>query len=206
MININPNRMELLRLKRRLAVARRGHRLLRDKLEGLMKEFIKLSKEYIRIRREVDAGLKKVMQAMILAEASMAPQALPLSILTSASMNTLKKAIKRIMGVKIPSYEVDLSNFIISYGFVFTTSSLDEAVENIKELFTKLVRLAEVEIAIKIMIKEIARTKRRVNALEHVLIPQMEETSRYITFRLDEMDRSNISRLTRIKEIIRKES
>ncbi len=205
MIIVNPNRMELLRLKRRLVVARRGHRLLRDKLEGLLREFIKLSREYLQVRKEVDEGFRKVRQSMVLAEATMMPLALPLSLLSQVFINSLKKEVRRIMGVKVPSFEVDLSSFSISYGFVFTSTDLDEAVENIKELFLKLVRMAQIEIAIKIMIKEVSRTKRRVNALEHILIPQMEETARYITFRLDELERSNISRLTIIKEIIRKE-
>lgn len=206
MITVNPNRMELLRLRRRLVVARRGHRLLRDKLEGLLREFIQLSKEYLLIRREVDEGFQKVRRSMFLAESSMMPFSLPLSLLSKTSLSSFKKEIKRLMGVKVPFYEIDLSDLTISYGFTFTNTDLDEAVEYIKELFLKLVRLAQIEITIRIMIKEISRTKRRVNALEYVLIPQMEETARYITFRLDELDRSNVSRIMAIKEIIRKEA
>jgi len=203
-LNVNPNRMILLRLRKRLTFARRGHRLLKDKLEGLIKEFSSLVDAYKKQRILVDKALPEILKAFLLAKA------------TSFSEDIIEDALnypkgelfiriskKNVMNVMIPQLTVDGEVDLFSYGLMNTPLELDYALTSLREIFPEILKTAELEATVRLMAQEIGKVRRRVNALEYFLIPQLEETVRYIRFKLDEIERSNNSRLMKIKDIIR---
>jgi V/A-type H+-transporting ATPase subunit D len=196
--------MILLRLRKRLTFARRGHRLLKDKLEGLIKEFSSLVDAYKKQRILVDKALPEILKAFLLAKA------------TSFSEDIIEDALnypkgelfiriskKNVMNVMIPQLTVDGEVDLFSYGLMNTPLELDYALTSLREIFPEILKTAELEATVRLMAQEIGKVRRRVNALEYFLIPQLEETVRYIRFKLDEIERSNNSRLMKIKDIIR---
>jgi V/A-type H+-transporting ATPase subunit D len=191
--------MELLRLRKRLVVALRGHKLLKDKLDGLMKEFLEIAKEYKRFRLAVDDELPYVLKLFVLAEIT-SSRTITENALESTKQD-LQLTIKprRIMSVVIPKIEVIFGTVSGMYSFVHTSPELDQAIHSLKEFLPKLLRMAELEETIRLLSVEIEKTRRRVNALEHTFIPRMQETVKYIKSKLDEMERSNTSRLMKIK-------
>ena len=198
---INPTRMELLRLRKRLVVAQRGHKLLKDKLDGLMKEFINLAKEYRDFRLEVDEELPYVLKLFVLAEVTSSRQITESALESIKQKLTLDVTRRRLMSVAIPKIDVSLGESGGAYSFIHTSFELDVAVKSLKNFMQKLIRMAEFEEAVRIISKEIEKTRRRVNALEYTMIPRMLETIKFITSKLDEIERSNTSRLMKIKEI-----
>ncbi|HNZ57916.1 MAG TPA: V-type ATP synthase subunit D [Syntrophorhabdaceae bacterium] len=198
---INPTRMELLRLRKRLVVAQRGHKLLKDKLDGLMKEFINLAKEYRDFRLEVDEELPYVLKLFVLAEVTSSRQITESALESIKQKLTLDVTRRRLMSVAIPKIDVSLGESGGAYSFIHTSFELDVAVKSLKNFMQKLIRMAELEEAVRIISKEIEKTRRRVNALEYTMIPRMLETIKFITSKLDEIERSNTSRLMKIKEI-----
>lgn len=206
LLNVNPTRMELTRLKRRLVTARRGHKLLKDKRDELMRQFLEAVKENKLLRREVEAGIVRANQHMAVARSLMQNEALAISMLYPKQEMSLEVYEKNIMSVRVPQFETRLKtashNDIYSYGYAFTSSDLDEAVLALSNIMPGLLRLAELEKACQLMSSEIERTRRRVNALEHVMIPQYVETIRYITMKLDENERSSITRLMKVKDMM----
>ncbi|HOB10999.1 MAG: V-type ATP synthase subunit D [Acetomicrobium sp.] len=204
-LNVNPNRMMLNVIKKRLVTAKRGHKLLKDKQDALIKEFLQKAREVMKLREKVEPALTTCYRSFLMARAQMVPAILEQSLLMASGGEAMVDVKKRnLMSVVVPEFAVEeTGGQVIGYGFAMTSGSLDLALEQFAALLPDLVRLASEEKALRLMACEIERTRRRVNALEYVLIPAFEETIRDITMKLDEMERSNLSRLMRIKEIVR---
>jgi len=205
-LNVNPTRMELTRLKKRLTTARRGHKLLKDKRDELMRQFLEAVRENKKLRREVEAGIISANQHMAVARSLMQNETLAVSLMYHKQEMSLSVSERNVMSVRVPEFKIELKtankNDIYSYGYAFTSFDLDDAVRSLSDIMPDLLRLAEVEKACQLMSSEIEKTRRRVNALEHVMIPQYEETIRYITMKLDENERSSITRLMKVKDMM----
>ena len=202
-LNVNPNRMELLRLKRRLAVANRGYKLLKDKRDALIQEFIKLVKETKDIRTKAEDSLNSGHVHFTKASSLMSKKVLEESIMMTDTKLNIEEKYKNIMSVKVPHYEVNIEGNPFIYSLNETPPDLDKATERLINILPLLLKMAQMDKTILILAEEIEKTRRRVNALEYVLIPNLQETIKYITMKLDEMERSNKSQLMRMKEIIR---
>ena len=202
-MNVNPNRMELSRLKKRLVVAKRGHKLLKDKQDALIKAFLERAREGKELREELELELAACYKSFLLARAQTLPAMLEQALMISGAKCDLKVARQNVMSVMVPVYTVEQGGSPVNYGLATSLGSLDVALERFAKLIPKLIELAAKEKAISLMAVEIEKTRRRVNALEHVLIPGFIETIRYITMKLDEQERSTLSRLMKIKEIVR---
>ncbi len=196
---VNPTRMELLKLRKRLVVAQRGHKLLKDKLDGLMKEFLEIAKEYKSFRRAVDDELPYVLKLFVLAEITSSRKITEKALESTRQELQLAVKPRRIMSVVVPKIEASFGGMAGLYSFVHTSPELDQAIDSLKTFLPKLLRMAELEETVRRLSTEIEKTRRRVNALEHTFIPRMQETIKYITSKLDEMERSNTSRLMKIK-------
>ena len=207
---INPTRMELTRLKGRLKTARRGHKLLKDKRDELMKQFMDVIRENRAIRKRVEEGLMRAHGAFTVAAALMSPEMLEQSLLYPKQSVELDMTFENIMSVDVPRYQFHTKSQeageIYPYGFAQTSGELDDAVDALSGVFQDMLRLAEVEKTSQLLAEEIEKTRRRVNALEYVKIPQMEESIRYITMKLDENERANTIRLMKVKELVLKEA
>ncbi|MBE6708482.1 MAG: V-type ATP synthase subunit D [Ruminococcaceae bacterium] len=203
---VNPTRMELQSQKRRLATARKGHKLLKDKRDELMRRFLEMVRENKALRAEVEAALAESSKNFAVARSSMAPQIMDTALLMPSQSAELDISYKNVMSVRIPEFKVEMCSpsegDMYSYGFAFTSPELDVAVEALSDVARKMYRLAEVENACRLMAEEIERTRRRVNALEHVMIPEYEENIRFITMKLDENERSTTSRLMKVKDMM----
>ncbi|MDO8142874.1 MAG: V-type ATP synthase subunit D [Candidatus Brocadiales bacterium] len=200
-IQINATRMEFFKLRRRLSTAVRGHKLLKDKNEGLMREFLSLIKAYKEARQMVDAGLPECMKRFVLAQITSSFEIVSTALEQSKGALELRISERSILNVKVPVFGVSV-NENNSYCLVDTPVDLDGAILQLKEFFPYVVRVAELEQSIRLLAREIEKTRRRVNALEYVLIPQLQESIKFIKNKLDEMERSNISRLMKIKEML----
>jgi V/A-type H+-transporting ATPase subunit D len=203
-INVNPNRMELSRLKKRLTVAKRGHKLLKDKQDALIKAFLERAREGKALREEVEAELKECFGTFVLSRAQTTPEVLEQALMFPGAKCSLSVSWKNVMSVVVPEYDVKQEGSPVNYGFASVPPLLDVALEQFSKLILRLLELAAKEKAIRLMAGEIERTRRRVNALEYVMIPNLAETVRYISMKLDEQERSTLSRLMKIKEIVRK--
>lgn len=201
-INVNPNRMELSRLKKRLAVAKRGHKLLKDKQDALIKAFLEKARAGKELREEVEKELAECYGTFVLSRAQTTPEILEQALIFPGAKLTLSAEWHNVMSVMVPEYNVSQEGNPVNYGFVNVPLLLDAALEQFSKLIERLLHLAAEEKAIRLMAGEIERTRRRVNALEYVMIPNLVETIRYISMKLDEQDRSTLSRLMKIKEIV----
>ena len=206
-LNVNPTRMELTRLKARLKTSVRGHKLLKDKQDELMRQFIAMIKENKKLREEVEEKITDSFEDFLLARSMNSSQMLDEALSISKESISLEIETKNLMSVNVPvmtfhrNNEED-SSAIYPYGFGGTTSELDEAVKKLYDILPELLKLAEIEKACQLMADEIESTRRRVNALEYMTIPQLEETIVYIKMKLEENDRSSITRLMKVKDII----
>lgn len=209
-LNVNPTRMELTNLKRKLTTARRGHKLLKDKQDELMRRFLDLVRENKELRRKVEEGIGESNRHMALARSVMSDSALNVALMMPSQKMSLDVSEKNVMSVMLPVFDTKLKtadeNDIYSYGFAFTSSDLDAAVKSLSDIMPYMLRLAEVEKSCQLMSAEIEKTRRRVNALEHVMIPQYEETIKYITMKLDENERSSTIRLMKVKNMMLEEA
>ena len=196
---VNPTRMELLKLRKRLVVARRGHKLLKDKLDGLTKEFMKIAQEYRNLRTTVDEELPRVLKLFVLAEISSTRLIIENALDSTRQDLEIVQHEKRLMGVMIPKLEVTFGDIAGHYSLVHTPPELDQAIASLRDFLPKLLHMAELEETVRRMSIEVDKTRRRVNALEHSFIPRIVETVKYITGKLDEMERSTTSRLMKIK-------
>ncbi len=207
---VNPPRMELTRLKKKLTTSIRGHKLLKDKRDELMRQFLDLVRENKALRERVEAGIAAANQNFVLARSGMSDEALNVALMAPKQEVYLEASTKNVMSVDIPVFEYKTrtsdANDIYSYGFAFTSSDLDDAVKSLADLLPDLLRLAEVEKACQLMAAEIEKTRRRVNALEHVIIPETQENIRYITMKLDENERSSQIRLMKVKDMMLEEA
>ena len=200
-VQINATRMEFFKLRRRLSTAVRGHKLLKDKNEGLMREFLPLIKGYKEARQKVDAGLPKCMKMFVLAQITSSFEIISTALEQSKGELELRISERSILNIKAPVFDVSVTENN-SYSLADTPVDLDDAIMQLKEFFPYVVRVAELEQSIRLLAKETEKTRRRVNALEYVLIPQLQESIKFIKTKLDELERSNISRLMKIKEML----
>ncbi len=202
--------MELNRLKKRLAMAVRGHKLLKDKRDELVSQFLERVRKNKELREQVEAELTAAMASFLLARAVMSIEALEEALLYPAASISLTVEKQNIMSVYAPRLHWKQEagsrgeeTNIYPYGFVGTSAELDTSIETLAQIMPKLMELAELEKAVQLLANEIEKTRRRVNALEYVLIPRMQETVRYITMKLDENERAALTRLMKIKDIVR---
>ena len=203
-LQVNPTRMELTRLKKKLATATRGHKLLKDKRDELMRQFLDRVRENMALRQKVEQGLKAANQEFMLARASMQDAALNTALLAPKQRVSLECEVENVMSVEVPKFTFHTrtrqEGDMFHYGFA--SSDLDGAIQALAEVFPAMLELAEKEKACQLMAAEIEKTRRRVNALEHVMIPQLQETIRYISMKLDENERSTQVRLMKVKDMM----
>ncbi len=207
-LNVNPTRMELTNLKRKLTTARRGHKLLKDKRDELMRRFMELVRENKALRKKVEANIKEANAHMSVARSVMSDADIESALMMPMQEMSVDIAEKNVMSVLIPVYETSLKTAdfsdIYPYGFAYTSTDLDAAVKYISDILPDLLKLAEMEKSCQLMAAEIEKTRRRVNALEHVLIPQYEETIKYISMKLEENDRGATTRIMKVKDMMLK--
>jgi V/A-type H+-transporting ATPase subunit D len=204
-LRVNPTRMELTRLKRRLAVATRGHKLLKDKRDEMVRRFMLLIKRNKELRQEVEAALSSALGGFVLARIAMPGESFEEALLFPVREVELSLSRQNIMSVYVPkiSYtEKKRKQAFFPYGLLTTSSELDSATAKLASVLPQMVELAELEKTCNMLADEIEKTRRRVNALEYVMIPQLEETIKYIRMKLDENERGNLTRLMKTKEMI----
>jgi V/A-type H+-transporting ATPase subunit D len=193
-------------LKKRLRTARRGHKLLKDKRDELMKRFLEVVRENKTLREEAEEKLQLVHSRFVMARAEMNTELLEEALMFPKQKVELSASTKNIMSVDVPVLEFhtesDDAGDIYPYGFANTSSELDVAIATLSELTPTLLKLAELEKSAQLMADEIEKTRRRVNALEYVLIPNLEETIKYIVMKLDENERGNLTRLMKVKDMM----
>ncbi len=209
-LNVNPTRMELTRLKGKLKTAQRGHKLLKDKRDELMKQFLDTVREVRTLRAQVEEQLMKVHSSFTVAAALMSDEALEQALLYPKQSVELEMGFKNIMSVNVPVYtfhtKTQSDSDIYPYGFTGTSGELDMAVDALGKVFQDMLKLAEIEKTAQMLAEEIEKTRRRVNALEYVVIPNTQETIKYINMKLDENDRSTTTRLMKVKDMLLKEA
>ena len=203
---ITPTRMMLKQLKGRLKTARRGHKLMKDKRDELMRRFMDIVKLNKQLRERVETGLTASFASLQVASAIMSPEVLEQALLYPRQSVELGIEFKNIMSVNVPDYSFHTKNNdpseIYPYGFAQTSGELDDALEQMAKVFEDMLELAQVEKTMQLLAEEIERTRRRVNALEYVMIPELEENIRYITMKLEENENATKVRLLKVKEMV----
>jgi len=203
---ITPTRMVLNQLKGRLKTARRGHKLLKDKRDELMRQFMDVVKKNKELRSKVEQGLTDAFGALQVASAIMSPEMLEQALLYPRQSVELGVGYKNIMSVNVPQYsfhtKTDDPSEIYSYGFAQTSGELDDALTNLANVFRDMLELAQIEKTMQLLAEEIEKTRRRVNALEYVMIPELEGNIKYISMKLEENENSTKVRLLKVKEMV----
>ncbi|WP_326911085.1 V-type ATP synthase subunit D [Sedimentibacter sp. MB31-C6] len=205
-LNVNPTRMVLTSLKKRIKVASKGHKMLKDKRDELMKQFLELARENKALRERVENQLADAFSNFVIASAVMSSEVLNEALMYPKQGVAIEVGNKNVMSVDVPIFDFkttteDTSN-IYPYGFANTSAELDKAISNLSEIFPILLKLAALEKEVQLLAAEIEKTRRRVNALEYVMIPQLEETIKYIQMKLDENERGNQTRLMKVKDMM----
>ncbi len=204
MPKVNATRMELLKLRKRVALAKRGHKLLKDKRDELMKQFLFLIHKNRELREEVEKEIAVVYRNFMAARSIMSPEMLEEALMLPKAELKVDIATKMIMSIQVPRIDlVQEGKGIISYGFYEIPSELDQSLEALNTLMPKLIQLAEMEKSLELLAIEIERTRRRVNALEYVLIPELEKNAAFIEMKLTERERSSLATLMSITEKLR---
>ena len=205
-LSVNPTRMELSKLKKKLAVATRGHKLLKDKRDELMRQFLDIVRENKVLREKVEQAIEKANRSLAMAQSVMSKEVLQTALLLPKQGVEVTVSEKNIMSVDVPVFhtktKTDNPHDIFSYGYAYTNGDLDAGVLALAEILPDMLKLAQQENAAQLLAAEIEKTRRRVNALEHVLIPDTQETIRYIIMKLDENERSSTTRLMKIKDMM----
>lgn len=205
-LQVNPTRMELSRLKKRLATSRRGHKLLKDKRDDLMKKFLELIRENMELRVELESKMADVYEGFVIAGASMDADVLQEALMLPQKQVFAEVESRNIMSVNVPDFKFTdnsaSSRDIYPYGLAFTSGELDVSVDALREVLPLMLKLAQTEKIVQLLAEEIEKTRRRVNALEYVQIPALQETTRKITMKLDENERSNLARLMKVKKTL----
>lgn len=201
-LNVNPTRQELLKLKKKEKTAKRGHKLLKEKRDGLMKEFLKIVREVKILREEIEIKLADAFQTFLFASAMQSDYATEEALLSTEKKISLNAVTKNVMSVHIPVFTYEESGDYLSYSLASTSIELDKALKIFSETLKDLVVLAEKEHSAKLLAAEIEKTRRRVNALEYVFIPDIEETSKFIRSKLNEQERGTIVSLMKIKAMM----
>jgi len=200
---IIPTRMELTRLKARLKTASRGHKLLKDKRDEMMRQFMENVRKNKALREKVEAGLSRAAAAMAVAGAVMSPEMLEQALLCPRPPVTVDIRYRNIMSVNVPEYDFRASEAAgLPYGFAQTSGELDDAITALDQVFRDMLELAQAEKTTQLLAEEIEKTRRRVNALEYVMIPDLQENIRVITMKLEENDRSTKVRLMKVKDMV----
>ena len=204
LMNVNPTRMELGKLKTGLATASRGHKLLKDKQDEMVRQFMLIIRHNQDLRREIEAELASIMKKFSTAQLTMSYAGLMEALMVPSKSAKVTTSVKNIMSIKCPTVEFanDGGEIDLTYGFVFTPSELDGAILSLSALLPKLLELAQVEKTCDMLANEIEKTRRRVNAIEYVMIPNYQETIHFVTMKLDDAERSNTIRLMKSKDII----
>lgn len=208
-LNVNPTRMELTKLKKKLSTATRGHKLLKDKQDELMRQFILLVKENNELRIKVESNLHSAFKSFMLSKATSGSDFTEGALLSPVEPINVNIESKNVMSVIVPVMNFcneESSENIYPYGFASTSAELDDSIENIFEILPDLLRLSEIEKTCQLMADEIEKTRRRVNALEYMTIPQYVETIKYIKMKLEENERGALTRLMKVKDIINNEN
>ena len=205
-LRVNPTRMELKRLKERLKMAARGHKLLKDKSDEMIRRFVGYAKENKRIREDIEVDLANALQKFLLAKSISDEATIQEAVAMPGTQVSLKTDTANVMAVAVPKITIEESDTKEKYPYSFTsvTAELDSSIATISELLVKMVELAEVEKTCNMLAIEIEKNRRRVNALEYVMIPQTQDAIKDITMKLDEAERSNTVRLMKVKTIIQK--
>ena len=201
LIKVNPNRMEILQLKKRLLLCHRGHRLLKQKQDELMRILYELMESASSLRDEVEKKLSHAYRVFLLAKAALGEKKIE-DVITFLQVEThVEVGEKRILNLLVPELNMKLRGDIHNYGFLETNSDLDSALSLFSEVWHKLIKLCEVERHLSIISEEVEKTRRRVNALEYILIPDLEETVQHIVMKLEELERGSRVRLMKVKEM-----
>ena len=207
-IRVNPTRMELKKLQGRYTTARRGHKLLKDKRDELMKQFLEVVREDKQLRARVEAALEKFYRGFAVASASGDPRMLEEALICPKAEASLKVEYKNMMSVTVPAFEMNLSGDTLSdgfnYGLAFTSGELDRSVRELNGILADILRMAELEKTAQLLAEEIERTRRRVNALEYIMMPQYLAAIKSIKMKLDENERGNTTRLMKVKDMMLK--
>ena len=202
-MNVNPTRMELTRLKRELATAKRGHKLLKDKQDEMVRQFMNLIKQNRELRIKIENELSVISSTFNSARLKMSYAGLMEALMVPSQNIQVETSSRTIMNMSVPSLKVKTDDSIdITYGFAFTPCELDDSVIKLSNLVSSMVKLAEIEKSCDMLAGEIEKTRRRVNAIEYVLVPNLEDNIHFITMKLEDNERSNIIRLMKSKEII----
>lgn len=203
-LNVNPTRMELRRLKARLKTAVRGHKLLKDKSDEMIRQFMVYSRKNKQLRMETEAALSDALKGFMLARAVSDDQVIEEAVAMPASFVEAEVSTKSVMSVEVPSIKIKerKAQDMFPYSFSSVTAELDDSIVTLNGVVAKMVELAEVEKTCNMLADEIEKNRRRVNALEYVMIPELEETIKYISMKLEEQERSNVVRLMKVKDMI----
>lgn len=205
-MNVNPTRMELSRLKKRLVTARRGYKLLKDKRDELMRQFLILVRENKKLRRQVEQAISDANAHFVTACSVMQPEVVNTALMAPRQEVSLQVRTRNVMSVDVPVFDVRTKSSdpsdIYAYGLAYTYSDLDDAVYALSAVLPDMLKLAECEKSAALLAVEIEKTRRRVNALEHVMIPQLTDTIKMITMKLDESERSSQTRLMKVKDMM----
>ena len=203
---VTPTRMVLNQTKTRLKTAQRGHKLLKDKRDELMRQFMDVVRRNRELRTRVEQGLTEAFAALTVASAIMSPEMLEQSLLYPRQSVELEQGFKNVMSVNVPVYNFRTRSAeaadIYPYGFAQTSGELDSALARLNQVFADMLELAQVEKSMQLMAQEIEKTRRRVNALEYVMIPEMQENIKYITMKLSENENSTKVRLMKVKDMV----
>ena len=201
--NVNATRMQLLYLRKRVALARRGHRLLSEKRDEISRQLIQIARLIRPLRKKVEEELSQTFRRFMLARASMEPEDIKAALEVPTKKFSLAIKLASVMNVKVPHLTKEMEGEIICYGYATTSGELDVALLALERAFDSLIELAEKEKQARLLATELQMTRRRVNVLEHVVIPELDETIRFIFDKLAEAERDNTSRLMKITDIIR---
>ena len=202
-LDISPTRMELMRLKKRLSIAIRGHKLLKNKLDELIRIMLTLVKDALQLRKKTDDKFAEANRYMAVAGSSTSPETLNAALMVSERRMIIDLKYRQIFNIKVPEFSAQSTKGASSYGFAQTSVGLDFALDIFDKTVKQLIELSEKEKKIQLIGDEIQKTRRRVNALEYILIPNIEETLKYIRMKLEERERDNQTQLMRVKDVVR---
>lgn len=210
LLAVNPTRMELTKLKRRLVTSRRGHKLLKDKRDELMRQFLELVRKNKELRERVEAIILATHKNFQIATAVTSPENMYEALMFPKQSVELNITYQNVMSVNVPRFSFKMANedplSIYPYGYAFTPGELDAAIDKLFKALPLMLELAEMEKGAQMLAQEIEKTRRRVNALEHVMIPQLEGTIKSIRMKLDENERGNLTRLMKVKDMMIEEA
>lgn len=201
-LEVSATRMSLLQLKKKIVLAKKGHKLLKDKLDELMRSFLDKVKENKIVREKVNSNLEKAYQKLSNGYSTYTFDEIKNLFSISDFSLKLQTKYQAVMNLKLPTFEIETKGNIINYSLLNSSAEIDEGLLYLKEIVPDLLKLYEVETAVTALAEEIEKTRRRVNALEYILIPNIDETIQYITMKISEAERSTLSRLMKIKEIV----